>query len=78
MALVFGCERVNLILVDRFNKRFFRSKLMPSGNNKITTYPIEASLAGYVAISCHAMLTDNIEEESRFNQLIDDPNGNSG
>ena len=64
LSLIFNCQRVNMILVDRFKKTFFRYKRVgPSGESKLISYPIEQSIAGFVAISCQPIYTDKVVDE---------------
>ena len=74
MERIFGCERVNFILVDRFRKVFFKIEEENDGEaSKVKTYPMESSLATSAVISGHAIFTDKVKEETRFNEEIDDP-----
>lgn len=44
------------------------------------THTMDQGLAGYVAVSCHTLYSDNILLENRYNPEVDDPkselNGN--
>ena len=76
MTFIFDCERVNMILVDRFRRVFFKIVYDESNNiENIVSYPIEQSLATSTVISGHAIFTDDVTEETRYSSEIDDPEG---
>ena len=76
MAIDFDCERVNLTLVDRFRKVFFRITYdQYDEQQKVTSFPLDNSIAGYTALSCHSMFSDSVQTEQRFGPDIDDPKG---
>jgi len=66
LAHVFECKRANIVLVDRFNEKFFKTVIDQQGYSKKIIYEIDASLAGAAAISLHPIFTDNVKEESRY------------
>ena len=74
LAIMFGCERVNMILVDRIRKDFYTySHDSELGIQRTKSFAIEQSLAAHSAISCHSIYTEKVEDESRFIREIDDP-----
>lgn len=75
-ASIFNCERVNMILVDRFNKNLFRFKTDYRDPDRVCTesHTMDQGLAGYVAISCHTLYSDRIADENRYCIEVDDPN----
>jgi len=75
-ASIFNCERVNMILVDRFNKQLFRFKIDIRDPDRLATesHTMDQGLAGYVAISCHTLYSDRVADENRYCIEVDDPN----
>jgi hypothetical protein len=75
LKVLFNCERVTMVLVDRFKKDLFRYIPDPDhpSRSKIESYPLEAGLAGHVAVSCHTVFIEKISDENRFTPSIDDP-----
>eukprot|EP00347_Sterkiella_histriomuscorum_P021983 403332089 len=73
-ANLFGVERANLVIVDRFKKDLIKYHYDEQKNEDyVKSYHIEKGLAGYVTISGHTIFVQNIDEDSRFNPEIDDP-----
>ncbi|CDW73453.1 UNKNOWN [Stylonychia lemnae] len=73
---IFECERANLVLVDRFKKDLFKYTHNEHTNeDNLQTYHLDRGIAGYVAISGHSLYVQNIDEDSKFNNEIDDPKG---
>ena len=72
---IFNCERVNMILVDRFKKQLFRFKSDWRDPHRLVTesHSMDVGLAGYVAISCHTLFSDKVKDENRYNIEVDDP-----
>lgn len=71
---IFNCERVNVVLIDRFKEDLYRYVHQDMNPSKLVTksFSMEQGLAGYVAISCHTIFTDKISEENRYVPEIDD------
>ena len=40
---------------------------------KIVKFDLQAGIAGFVAISAHSLITENVQSETKFNPEIDDP-----
>ena len=78
LPVIFNCKRVNVVLVDRYQKNFFRYKKNAYGESKRISYPIDSSLAAFVAISCQAIFTDRIKDEQRYIPEVDDPRVKDG
>jgi hypothetical protein len=68
-----------MLLIDREQKALYRYKMKKLGQKdgeSMDMYPLysmdktggeeKTGLAGYVAISCHTLMTDNIKNEGRF------------
>ena len=57
LASIFKCERVNMTLIDRFNKKLFRFKTDMRDPEKLAveSFTMDQGLAGYVAVSCHTL-----------------------
>jgi len=74
-ADIFNCERVNMILVDRFKKQLFRFKSDWRDPDRVVTesHTMDHGLAGHVAISCHTLFSDRVAEENRYYVEVDDP-----
>ena len=44
-----------------------------SGTFKLVKFELQAGIAGYVAISCHPAITENVQSDTKFKKEIDDP-----
>ena len=66
------------MLVDRFKRDLFRY-VCHKGKNGLpdriitTSYDFESGMAGYVALSCHTLYADKVQEEVRYAPEVDDP-----
>lgn len=62
--------------MHRFKKYLFRIEADPkSGTQKLQKFDLQAGIAGFVAISSHSVIIENVEADPKFNQEIDDPQG---
>lgn len=76
LPFVFGCERANLTMVDRFRKVFYKVEHdEEQEEDYVKSFPIEQCLASACVISGLSIHTDKVKEETRFTQKHDDPEG---
>jgi hypothetical protein len=76
---IFNVQRVNMILVDRFKKDLYRYFFDSEKNEEsIFTFEFTKGIAGFVAVNNHILLVDSLEDDSKFNQEVDDPKAPSG
>ena len=60
-AELFDCERVNVVMVHRFKKFLFRIEIdEETGAYNLVKFELQAGIAGYVAISSHPLVTENV------------------
>lgn len=73
---LFNVERVNVNLINRHKKYFFRIYLDDEGVQTEKRFSdLKLGLAGFVAVSGNPELVDNVCNNGSFNQDLDDPNG---
>ena len=73
LPTIFNCQRVNMMLIDRFQGQLYKYYQLPSRVGMKTYAMNNDSLSGYVAITCNTFFADKLDEESRFSVEIDDP-----
>lgn len=73
LAKIFHAERVNVMLIHRFKKFFYRIVEDEEGVVAIKTFDISLGLAGFVTVAGHGVLTDYVNQDGRFDKDIDDP-----
>jgi len=71
---LFGCMRVNFLICD--NQKTVLYKIVQEGKDeRMQVYPCHRSIAGLVWNKGSAVLCNSVEDEFKFVQEIDDPNG---
>ena len=66
---------MNVTLVHRFKKFFYRIVFDKEGVESIKPYDMTLGLAGFVTVAGHGVLSDYIQNDGRFQKDIDDPKG---
>ena len=73
---LFGVERVNVLLVNRFHKFFFKIKKdKKTKTSNIVRYEMQQGLAGHSAASGQNLLSETVSLDVRFKKELDDPKG---
>lgn len=60
LARIFNAERVNVMLVHRYKKFFYRIHFDSEGVESIKPYDMTLGLAGFVTVAGHGVLSDYI------------------
>ena len=69
-------ERVNFYLCDSKKNEIYKRKVNEKTKEEyLETHSAQKGICGYVANTGLYLITDNVEEDTRFNHDIDDPQG---
>ena len=73
---LFQVERVNILLVNRYQKFFFKiQKDKATGSEEYVKYEMQQGLAGYAAACGNSVLSEHVANDVRFVKAVDDPKG---
>eukprot|EP00347_Sterkiella_histriomuscorum_P019108 403342919 len=72
-AQLFNCERANFMFCDYEKGELYKNYLDEKGKEQVETFSLQKGLAGYVANSMNPLISNQIEDDTRFLQTIDDP-----
>lgn len=72
-AQLFNCERANFMFCDFDKGELYKNYLDEKGKEHVETFSLQRGLAGYVANSMNPLISNQIEDDTRFLQSIDDP-----
>ena len=76
MAILFNCERANIVMVHRQKRFLYRIVRNPqTGEDTMENFELQKGLAGFVTVAGHSILSENIRTDGRFIKEIDDPAG---
>ena len=70
---LFNCERANFLFCDFDKGELYKNYLDEKNQEHVETFSIQKGLAGYVANSMAYLISNQIEDDTRFLSTIDDP-----
>jgi hypothetical protein len=70
---LFNAERANFMFCDSEKGELYRNYLDDKNQEHVETFSLQKGLAGYVANSLSYLISNQIDDDTRFLQVIDDP-----
>jgi hypothetical protein len=66
LATIFNVERVNVTLVNRQHRFFYRIHQDKQGVPMIKKFNIQHGLAGFVSVACQPVLIEFVQQDGTF------------